>query len=103
MAAGAKRGGKPVPLAYRAKVATRLLAGVGGGYGVASLAAIALVRTLPLDRLEATETATLTSFLVFLVVMMAAFSIRPLWLMLISLALAAIVLAAIGWLAVAPS
>lgn len=98
MAAGAKRGGKPVPLSYRANVAARLIAGIVGGYVVTALAAMLLARSLPLSRVDATEAAIMASFIIYVCLLMAVFAIHHLWIVLASFSTAGLVLAGALWL-----
>jgi hypothetical protein len=63
-------------LHYRLGVAVRALAAVGGGYGVAALAAAALALYLPMSPAEAAITGTLVSFVVYACAVMWVFAVR---------------------------
>ncbi len=74
-AAGARL--KPGPAArHRLDVLVRLLAGAGGGYGLAALFAMLLSVALPLARLEAVLFATMGSFAVYAAAVVWAFAAR---------------------------
>lgn len=98
MAAGSRRGSKPVPFSYRAEVAARLIVGLAGGYALTAWAAMLLARLLPMSRLEATETAILLSFLIYAGLLMTVFAVRRLSVLLIGLTVAGLALAASVWL-----
>ncbi|MFC3123743.1 DUF3649 domain-containing protein [Pseudoroseomonas globiformis] len=59
-----------------ASILLRLLAGAGGGYGLAALFAAALPPLLPLPRAEAVLTATMASFAVHATAILWAFGTR---------------------------
>lgn len=65
---------------YRLGVASRAVAAIAGGYGVAALCAAALAMCLPaafgMARSEATMTGTLASFIVFALAVMWVFAAR---------------------------
>jgi hypothetical protein len=65
---------------YRLGVASRAVAAIAGGYGVAALSAAVLALCLPaafdMARSEATLTGTLASFLVFVAAVMWVFAAR---------------------------
>ncbi|SER48853.1 ketohydroxyglutarate aldolase [Sphingobium sp. YR768] len=89
--------------AYRANVALRVLAGTIGAYGVAALASMALTRILPFSRVEAVTTATMIAYLVMPGVTIWAFLARGPWRALAGVALAALLLGGIAWLAGQPA
>lgn len=88
---------------YRANVGLRTLAGTVGAYGVAALAAAALARTLPMARVEAVTIATLIAYLVAPAVTIWAFLAGGPWRALAGVALAALLLGGIGWMAGQPA
>lgn len=65
---------------YRLAVASRAVAAIAGGYGVAALSAAVLAVCLPaafgMARSEAAMTGTLASFLVFAIAVMWVFAAR---------------------------
>jgi hypothetical protein len=61
---GAQRREMRPDLARTAGIALRALAAIGGGYALASLAALALTTTLPLSRADAVLTGMMASFAV---------------------------------------
>ncbi|MFV3126966.1 iron transporter [Niveispirillum sp. KHB5.9] len=71
----ARKAVKPTPR-QRIDVALRALAAIAGGYGVAAATTAFLARVLPLSRVEVTNAAMLSSFLVFVAVALWAFSAR---------------------------
>lgn len=88
---------------YRANVALRTLAGTVGAYAVAALAAAALARTLPMARVEAVTIATMIAYLVAPAVTISAFLARGPWRALAGVALAALLLGGVGWMAGQPA
>ncbi|QRF60966.1 DUF3649 domain-containing protein [Variovorax paradoxus] len=86
-------------LRYRLGVASRAIAAIAGGYGVAALSAAALALCLPaafgMARSEAAMTGTLASFLVFAVAVMWVFAARSAWRAWIGLVIAAAPLGAL--------
>lgn len=68
---------------YRLGVASRAVAAIAGGYGVAALSAAALALCLPaafgMARSEAAMTGTLASFIVFALAVMWVFAARTAW------------------------
>lgn len=88
---------------YRANVALRTLAGTIGAYGVAALTAVALARTLPMARVESVTIATLIAFLVAPGVTLWAFLARGPWRAVAGVAVAALLLGGIGWMAGQPA
>lgn len=86
-------------LRYRLGVASRAVAAIAGGYGVAALCAAALALSLPaafgMARSEAAMTGTLASFLVFAVAVMWVFAARSAWRAWIGLVIAAAPLGAL--------
>ena len=80
-------------LRYRLGVASRAVAAIAGGYGVAALSAAALALCLPaafgMARSEAAMTGTLASFLVFAIAVMWVFAARSAWRAWIGLVIAA--------------
>ena len=65
-----------VTLRYRLAVASRLVAALAGGYGVAALAAIAGAWALPTDRVDAVVAGTVAAMLVLPVAAMGCFWAR---------------------------
>ncbi len=78
---------------YRMGVASRAVAAIAGGYGVAALSAAVLALGLPalfgMARSEAALTGTLVSFLVYAVAVMWVFAARSAWRAWTGLAIAA--------------
>lgn len=75
--------------ATRWTVANRTVAAVFGGYVVTSLATTCLARLLPMPAVEATTAATLASFMIGAVIVMAVFTARSstrIWLWLVAAA-----------------
>lgn len=66
-------------LRYRLAVASRALAAIVGGYGVAALASAVLALWLPGTRASATAWATLAAFVVYVVAVMFVFATRSAW------------------------
>ncbi|MFH0132807.1 DUF3649 domain-containing protein [Variovorax sp. VaC1] len=68
---------------YRLSVASRAIAAIAGGYGVAALSAAVLALCLPaafgMARSEAAMTGTLASFLVFALAVLWVFAARTAW------------------------
>ena len=68
---------------YRLSVASRAIAAIAGGYGVAALSAAVLALCLPaafgMARSEAAMTGTLASFIVFALAVMWVFAARTAW------------------------
>ncbi|SCX70917.1 DUF3649 domain-containing protein [Variovorax sp. EL159] len=68
---------------YRLSVASRAIAAIAGGYGVAALSAAVLALCLPaafgMARSEAAMTGTLASFLVFALAVLWVFAARSAW------------------------
>ncbi|MDQ7957744.1 MAG: DUF3649 domain-containing protein [Pseudomonadota bacterium] len=85
-------------LRYRLAVASRALAAIVGGYGVAALASAVLALWLPGTRASATVWATLAAFVVYVVAVMAVFGTRSAWRAWGGLVAAALVLGALLWL-----
>ena len=86
---------------YRWRIAARCVAAIVGGFALTSVAsivlALALVRSGAMSRMDATATATLTSFALWVGVTMWAFSaasVRRVWL---NLFVPTIVLSLLGW------
>jgi len=79
---------------YRLGVASRAVAAIAGGYGVAALFAAALAVCLPAAfgtaRSEAVMTGTLASFIVFALAVMWVFAARTAWRAWSGLAVAAV-------------
>lgn len=63
----------------RAEAVLRLIAAVPLGYAVASLWAMALARHLPMEKSEATLTATLIAYVIAAVMMIYAYGARTAW------------------------
>jgi len=80
---------------YRLGVASRAIAAIAGGYGVAALSAAALALCLPaafgMARSEAAMTGTLASFIVFALAVMWVFAARTAWRAWSGLVIAAVV------------
>ena len=71
---------RPGPATKRsAGIALRLLAGFGGGYGVAALLTVLLAATLPMPRVEAVLTASMASFAVLAGAIVWAFAAGSPW------------------------
>lgn len=85
---------------HRGDVVLRTLAAIPLGYAVASLWAMALARTLPLARSEATITGTLVAFVICAVAAMWAFAARSGWKAVWTLVLIGAVPALISWLSI---
>lgn len=77
-------------------IAARTALAILGGYAFTYAATAALARLLPLDRVDALTTASLLSFVVYLVFMLWAFAAASLRRVLVGLS-AAVPLAAIGF------
>lgn len=80
-------------------IALRLLAAIGGGYGLASLAAMTLALLLPLDRMDAVLTGMMTGLLLHAAAVLwvfAAPSALRAWIGLIAIALPLAALALLG-------
>jgi len=87
---------------YRLGVASRAVAAIAGGYGVAALSAAALALCLPaafgMARSEAAMTGTLASFIVFALAVMWVFAARTAWRAWSGLAVAAVPPGLLLWL-----
>lgn len=92
---------RAVSLRYRAAIASRLVAAIGGGYGVAVLVAIAGAWALPMKRIDAAATGTIAALLVMPVAAMGCFWARSAaraWIGTLAFAaLFAAIAAAAGW------
>jgi hypothetical protein len=66
-------------LRYRLGVASRAVAAIGGGYVLGALASASLALFLPTNRLEASLTGTLASFIVYALAVMWVFAARTAW------------------------
>ncbi|MEC3909316.1 hypothetical protein U5A82_02145 [Sphingobium sp. CR2-8] len=88
---------------YRANVGLRALAGTVGAYGVASLAAAALARSLPVARVEAVTIATMIAYLVAPGVTIWAFLARGPWRAVAGVVIAACALGGLAWMAGQPA
>ncbi|QNK70245.1 DUF3649 domain-containing protein [Variovorax sp. PAMC26660] len=79
---------------YRLSVASRAIAAIAGGYGVAALSSAVLALCLPaafgMARSEAAMTGTLASFIVFALAVMWVFAARTAWRAWSGLAIAAV-------------
>ncbi|MXP27025.1 hypothetical protein GRI39_13410 [Altererythrobacter indicus] len=84
----------------RTDMGLRILAAVPVSYAVASLWAMALARILPMERSEATITATLLAFAICCAAVMWSFAARSGWRALWSLVLIGAAGAAITWLSI---
>ncbi len=67
---------RPVSLRYRLDVASRLVAALAGGYGIAALVAIAGAWALPMARIDASIAGTLAAMLAMPVAAMGCFWAR---------------------------
>jgi hypothetical protein len=76
MAAGALSSKTEAGWRWRAGVASRAVAAVGGGYLLAAIADTAMAVWLPLHRAEAVITATLASFILYLCAVLWVFAAR---------------------------
>lgn len=87
---------------YRLSVASRAVAAIAGGYGVAALSSVVLALCLPaifgMARSEATMTGLLASFAVFAFAVMWVFAARTALRAWSGLAAAAAVLGLLAWL-----
>jgi hypothetical protein len=88
---------------YRANVAARAVAGSVGAYAVAALFAAALARTLPMSKVEAVIPATLLALLVAPGATLWAFLARGPWRAWAGIGAAALLFAAIAWIAGPPA
>lgn len=66
-------------LRYRLGVASRAIAAILGGYGVAALFTALFSLILPMSRAEAVTTSTLLSFLVYACAAIWVFAARTAW------------------------
>lgn len=91
-----------ITVRYRLAVASRALAAIFGGYGLAALSAgcfsLVLVRWTDMPRSEAVVTATLLSFVWYVLAVIWVFATRSAWRAWIGLAIPSAVLA-LGWYA----
>ncbi|GAA0837596.1 DUF3649 domain-containing protein [Cupriavidus pauculus] len=89
-----------IPASYRIAVASRAVAAILGGYGVAALAtgclSLALVRWAGMARAEAVMTATLLSFAWFALAAIWVFAADSAWRAWSGLIVSGVVLA-LGW------
>jgi hypothetical protein len=60
----------------RIGIGLRVLAGVGGGYGIAAMSTMLLSTSLPLPRAEAVLAASMASFAIFTAAIVWAFAAR---------------------------
>ncbi|MBP5858366.1 hypothetical protein KAJ83_15195 [Marivibrio halodurans] len=74
-AARGARGRAPSPR-YRLDVASRAVAGIGGGYALSVLVTLLLARLLPLGAADAGLAATMGSFTIHAIAIIWAFSVR---------------------------
>lgn len=88
-------------LVRRISLPARALGAIVGGYVVASLAVACLARTLPMAPAEASIAATLASFAIFAVIILAAFSARSVLRLWLWLGGAMLVLGGGLWLSIA--
>jgi Ca2+/Na+ antiporter len=84
----------------RLSLPARALGAIAGGYVVTSLAVACLARTLPMAPAEASIAATLASFAIFAVIILAAFSARSVLRLWLWLGGAMLVLGAGLWLSI---
>ncbi|CAG2129781.1 hypothetical protein D3C87_1152770 [compost metagenome] len=91
-----------ISTSYRVAVASRAIAGILGGYGLAALAtgcvALALARWTGMARAEAVVAASLLSFLWYALAVIWVFAVDSAWRAWIGLAVPCAVLG-LGWLA----
>lgn len=66
-------------LAYRLAVVSRAVAAIAGGYGVSSLAAVAIALYLPTPPVEAAIAGTLAAFVVYPCAAIWVFAVRSAW------------------------
>ncbi|MBY4899215.1 DUF3649 domain-containing protein [Cupriavidus sp. AU9028] len=85
------------PWLYRLGVASRAVAGIAGGYGLAALATAWLAVALPGPRAEAVTAATLLSFAIYAGAVMWVFAARTAWRAWAGLAMPALALAVALW------
>lgn len=86
------------PTSYQWSVVSRVVAAIGGGYLLASLLSIVVVRAMPLPHASAVMTGMLLSFLFYACAALwvfAARSARAVWLGLI---IAAVLLSVLAWM-----
>lgn len=67
---------RAVSLRYRLDVTARLVAGLAGGYAVASLVAIAAAWALPIEPVEAATAGTIAALVALPIVVMGCFWAR---------------------------
>lgn len=80
---------------------SRTLAGVAGGYGCAVLMTILLAKTVPADRAQALSAGMMSSFVVWVTVMIWAFAARTAFVAWLGVAIFAAVMAGLLGLAFA--
>ncbi len=96
----ARRGGMKAASAttrYRLAVASRGLAAILGGYGLASASAVCLALCLPLARSEAVIAGGMASFLVYVGAVLWAFACRSVLHAWLGIGAPALALAGIAW------
>ena len=64
------------PLRHRLSVASRVLAGFGGGYGLVSLLIAVLALVIPGEKASVVLWVTMASYLVYAAIVMAVFHMR---------------------------
>lgn len=82
----------------RLAVASRALAAIVGGYGLAALCTTAMALLLPLARAEAVVTGTLASFVLYTCAVLWVFAARDAWRAWAGLAAPSALLAIVLWL-----
>lgn len=84
---------------YRLAVASRSVAAVFAGYGLATASGICLALFLPMSRSEAVLTGVMVSFLVYLCAVLWAFACRTALQAWLGIGVPALVLGGLAWLA----
>lgn len=64
---------------YRLAIASRALAAIVGGYALTAIATFALAVFLPMSKAEASLTATMLSFLIYVCAVLWVFATRTAW------------------------
>lgn len=83
---------------YRLAVASRAVAAILGGYGLASAASACLAVWLPMQRVDAVVTATMASFVVYTCGVIWVFATRNAWRAWAGILLPTAVLVGLFWL-----
>lgn len=84
---------------YRLAVASRALAAIFGGYGLAAAFCVCLALTLPLDKSEAAIAGGVLGFIVYCAAVIWVFAARSALRAWAGVLLPALALAAVAWLA----